>query len=267
MRTLKFAKPLMHGNDVRELQKLLHVPVDGQYGTATAAGVYKRKVALGYAKPDHVAGDLFHTYLTGKKKPTAAMAKRAAARKAKLSKVGTTSKTPKKAAEKPGALKATADHKMRATAEKTMRLLLSRESKVHYAQIRLMRTRTITTYAQLVAALDTAAGVTMDCSESDTLIDRVSGGKDPSNNGFSGTGFTGTILAESPTITKSQLRVGDKVLFGPGDGHHICTVLEPGPDPLLFSHGQEKGPMAIRLSVEAQYQPEGIRYRALVAKA
>jgi len=32
-------------------------------------------------------------------------------------------------------------------------------------------------------------------------------------------------------------------------------VLEPGADPLLCSHGQEKGPFAIAFSVESKYQP------------
>ena len=34
-------------------------------------------------------------------------------------------------------------------------------------------------------------------------------------------------------------------------------VMQPGADPLLFSHGQENDPIAIRESVEARYQPSG----------
>jgi hypothetical protein len=46
-------------------------------------------------------------------------------------------------------------------------------------------------------------------------------------------------------------------IFGRGTGHHVGMVLAPGADPLLFSHGQEKGPLLIRESVEARFQPSG----------
>jgi hypothetical protein len=40
-------------------------------------------------------------------------------------------------------------------------------------------------------------------------------------------------------------------------------VMQPGPDPLLFSHGQEKDPIAIRHSVEGRFQPAGSRFLRL----
>jgi hypothetical protein len=48
---------------------------------------------------------------------------------------------------------------------------------------------------------------------------------------------------------------GDLVVWGAYPGHHVALVLEVGPDPLLCSHGQEKGPIAIAFSAESKYQP------------
>jgi hypothetical protein len=45
------------------------------------------------------------------------------------------------------------------------------------------------------------------------------------------------------------------VVWGAYPGHHVALVLEAGSDPLLCSHGQEKGPLAINFSVESRYQP------------
>ena len=88
MKTLKLTSPLMSGLDVEKLQKLLRDKgmykgnIDGAYGPVTAQAVYRAKHYLGYAKPDKVAGDLLVSYLSGKRKVTAAMAKRAKARAA-----------------------------------------------------------------------------------------------------------------------------------------------------------------------------------------
>lgn len=269
-RTLQVKTPAMRGRDVEALQRLLHGKrylsggFDGIYGTATAAAVYRAKLALGYAKPDHVAGELFWKYLTGAKTPTAAMRKAAAKRRAVVSKTpaGSTSSSPAKHKPTKAELAAAHEAQVRAKAVRAMRLLLANEPRVHYAQIRPMRTRSIDTFAKLEAAV--RRGITFDCSESSTTIAHVAGAKDPNpGRHFDGVGYTGTML-QGPAITKSQLRPGDFVIFGPGTGHHVCVCLAAGSDPLLFSHGQEKGPIAIRLSVEARFQPPTIRYRRLV---
>jgi hypothetical protein len=41
-------------------------------------------------------------------------------------------------------------------------------------------------------------------------------------------------------------------------------VIEHGSNPLLFSHGQEAGPLAIRLSVEQQYQPAPATFLSII---
>ncbi len=37
-------------------------------------------------------------------------------------------------------------------------------------------------------------------------------------------------------------------------------MLVPGDDPLLCSHGQERGPIEIRFSTESRYQPETVTW-------
>jgi len=64
-------------------------------------------------------------------------------------------------------------------------------------------------------------------------------------------------------ITLAQARPGDLCVFGPGTGHHVVMVLQAGRDPLHFSHGQERDPIAIRHSVESKFQPPGARFLRL----
>jgi cell wall-associated NlpC family hydrolase len=57
-------------------------------------------------------------------------------------------------------------------------------------------------------------------------------------------------------IKKAEALPGDAVLYHYGaDGKHVAMFLEPGTqlDPLLFSHGIEAGPIAVRLSTENRY--------------
>lgn len=270
MKTLTVTKPFTRGSDVRHLQELLQRrkwlggKLDGVYGPATAQAVYHAKLLLGYGKPDQVAGDVLVAYLSGKKKPTAAMRARARRLATVKPKAGETSRTPTSKQTKADRA-AAHEAKVRADCVRVMHLLLGSEPRIHYAQIRPMATRTIISIPALEGRL--THGVTMDCSESSTLIARLAGAKDPNGHDFDQgvhhLAYTGEILDHCAAITRAQLKAGDQVVFGPGTGHHVCTVLEPGPDPLLFSHGQEKGPITIRLSVEAQYQPAGVRYRRL----
>jgi cell wall-associated NlpC family hydrolase len=63
------------------------------------------------------------------------------------------------------------------------------------------------------------------------------------------------LLEHMQAIAADAAQPGDLVVWGLPPGHHVALVLEPGPDPLLCSHGQEAGPVAIRFSVESEYQP------------
>ncbi|HVS86344.1 MAG TPA: hypothetical protein VHD91_12000 [Gaiellaceae bacterium] len=96
-----------------------------------------------------------------------------------------------------------------------------------------------------------------DCSGFATLCYAWAGAPDPNGLGFDGQGWTGTMLRHMTEIPLARVQPGDLVIWGPPPGHHVALVLEnDGEDPLLCSHGQEKGPLAIRFSVETRYQPE-----------
>ena len=55
--------------------------IDGVYGRGTASAVYNAKYDLGYLHPDHNAGDLLYSYLSGEKPLTLSMRALAAERK------------------------------------------------------------------------------------------------------------------------------------------------------------------------------------------
>lgn len=129
--------------------------------------------------------------------------------------------------------------------------------KIHYAQIRPMRTRRIASLHLLQQALQSPHGITADCSESVTMLCRLAGLDDPNGFGYDGHGFTGTLLHHLAHYTNPRsANVGALVVFGPGSGHHVCMVRHPGADPVLWSHGQESGPIYLRLSEEKRYQAE-----------
>ena len=138
---------------------------------------------------------------------------------------------------------------------RVMDLLVRERARVHYAQRRPMETRPIHSLHLLQQALDSPQGVTMDCSESVTLLCHVCGLDDPNGFDYDGHGFTGTLLHNLPQYTDPRrAKVGALVVFGPGSGDHVCMVRRPGPNPTLFSHGQESGPFYLTLSDEKRYQ-------------
>lgn len=91
MRTLKLTSPLTKGPVVREAQKALKDygcwvgKIDGAFGEMTARATTQARYMLGYrmgnVKP--VYDDGLHNFLTGRKKPTILMQRRAEARRKK----------------------------------------------------------------------------------------------------------------------------------------------------------------------------------------
>ena len=136
-----------------------------------------------------------------------------------------------------------------------MDLLVRNEPRIHYRQHRPVQTAHLSSLHLLQQALYLPHGVTMDCSESVTLLCHVCGLDDPNGFDYDGTGYTGTLLHHLPHYTDPRkAKVGALVVFGPGSGHHVCMVRHTGADPVLFSHGSERGPIWIRLSDEKRYQ-------------
>jgi hypothetical protein len=146
---------------------------------------------------------------------------------------------------------------VRARALWLMRLLLAEAPRVHYppGDRRTMTICGIATRAQLADALDD--GLTVDCSQAVTLIAHVAGAQDPNGAGYAADGYTGTLLRGSDHIPHESAKCGDLRVFGGGTGHHVAMVMAPGSDPLLFSHGAERGPVAILESAETRSQPAG----------
>jgi hypothetical protein len=118
---------------------------------------------------------------------------------------------------------------------------IENEPRIHYGEIRpipLGRTLPLRT----------------DCSGFVTLCYFLAGAPDPNGRDYDGSGYTGTLLGWLPHIRRGDATFGDLVVWGTFPGRHVAIVLEPGDDPLLCSHGSERGPLAIRFSDESRYQ-------------
>ena len=134
-------------------------------------------------------------------------------------------------------------------------LLIAREPQVDYPPHDVRTAADLATFKlteqQLHNLLERGGHIQADCSEMVTELCRWAGLADPNGLNYSYAGYTGTMLAHLPHYTNpQQAKVGALVVFGPGTGEHVCMVMTPGADPVLFSHGQEAGPIAIPLSDE-----------------
>lgn len=95
-------------------------------------------------------------------------------------------------------------------------------------------------------------GIQGDCSQTVQHICHMAGLADPCGHDYARAGFTGDLLAHLPHYDSSRAaEVGAIVVFGPGTGDHAVMVRKPGRDPIVFSHGQEAGPIFTTLSVQA----------------
>ena len=141
-----------------------------------------------------------------------------------------------------------------------MRQLIAHEPQVHYSQVR----------PYPFHLTKPVYPITLDCSSAVTLLCKWSGLHDPNGPKFNydGYGYTGTLL-DGPCphyFEPGRAKVGAIVIFGPGTGEHAAMVLEPDPrNPLLFSHGTERGPLAIRLHDEAQYHNPPTTFLSIAA--
>ena len=106
-----------------------------------------------------------------------------------------------------------------------------------------------------------------------TMICHIAGLKDPNGDRYRSDGFTGTLLAyaakrDAIYTNPKGAGIGAIVIFGPGTGEHACLVRRPdhratNPNPLLYSHGQERGPIFISLSAERQFQPAPVTFLSI----
>lgn len=233
VRSLHLTNPLMTGDDVTLAQQLLAKnpygsfppgAVDGEYGPATASATKRAKFALGFPddRCDSVFGPKLLGFLQGAPLPADYQARRQARQRTLV---------------QGGAIR----DKIVANAHWG----IQNEPQIHYQQLRPMDG----------LAHPRKLPLQTDCSGFVTLCFKWAGAPDPNGSQFNGQGYTGTMLQACTHIAKGAAQPGDLVVWGPPPGHHVAMVLEAGNDPLLVSHGQEKGPFEIRFSIETQYQP------------
>jgi cell wall-associated NlpC family hydrolase len=229
---LQLTNPHLKGPEATEAQQLLADnpygnfqpgAVDGEFGPMTAAATKQAKWALGYpAKAcDGAFGPHLAGFLRGKPLPPTYQARRNQRLK-----------------------HAAGQASVRAKIVQLARWGIQNELQIHYQQLRP------------VDGLDHPQQLPLhtDCSGFVTLCYKWAGSKeDPNGGNFTGA-YTGTMLTHCRHIPKSAAQPGDLVVWGAYPGHHVALVLEPGSDPLLCSHGQEKGPLAIKFSVESAFQ-------------
>lgn len=134
-----------------------------------------------------------------------------------------------------------------------MDYLVAQEPQVHYAEVRPMHLWKLPELKQAVEH----AGVTMDCSWSVTELCYLAGLADPNGRGYDGSGDTQVMFDHLPRYTRpTGASTGALCFFGiPGElsTQHVTMVRHPSPDPVLFSHGQERGPVYLPFSVESRY--------------
>lgn len=147
-----------------------------------------------------------------------------------------------------------------------MDFLVAHEPHVHYppGDRRTGSVYAIKTLQTLERRVLAPQGLTLDCSQSVELLCHVAGLQDPNGLGYRSDGYTGTLLDHLPHYRGPKgASVGALVVFGPGTGEHVCMVRHPGEDPILFSHGQERGPVYIRLSVERRYHRAPVTFLSI----
>jgi hypothetical protein len=236
LRPLALADPLITGDDVRGAQQLLATSpfgdfapgeVDGEYGQTTAAAVNRAKWALGYPKRalDGVFGPALQRYLEGAPLPAAFRA-RAALRKRQAAKGGD----------------------VRGRIVQQALWAIANEPSISYSNARPIDG----------TGKPAVVPLAIDCSGFVTLCYQWAGAPDPNGLGYTGGGFTGTILQHGRRIGRAAAQPGDLVVWGDGDGRHVALVLEPGADPVLASHGSDGGPKRVPFSAQnAWHQQQG----------
>jgi Putative peptidoglycan binding domain len=221
---LELAKPFVQGPVVAAFQAELArlgyaVQADGVFGPGTDAAVRAFQTSAGLAS-DGVVGPA----------TLAALSRAAAAQPG---------------AQHPGGLPVEAGR--RAALIKVLRWMISQEPAIHYTQDHAVR----------LAALGTpyASPLSTDCSGAIKLACAWAQVPDPNGIGLTvAEGYTGTMLTYCKHIVRSAAQPGDFLVLGDWPGSHACVLMDLAADPLLFSHGSEKGPAAVRLSDELAYQ-------------
>lgn len=233
--TVGVTTPMQTGAHVKDAQTLLSGTnafhqgfgvgeIDGQAGPVFGNAVKRAKRALGYPSSQCGSnfGPVLHAYLTGARKlpATYVIRRKARALAARVS--------PEKAARK--------------AAVSIAASMIAIAAQIHYAM-----TRPIDLSGPKIKA------GTWDCSGSCTRIFKLAGMPDPNGNGWNGSGYTGTIMAKCKQISRRDAQPGDLLVYGAYPGEHVVMVMSGTPSSgfMLFSHGEEAGPLHISEATEA----------------
>lgn len=132
------------------------------------------------------------------------------------------------------------------------------EPLIHYSQDLNLRMAAVHTPGAL--PLET------DCSGFYTLCCAWAGAPDPNGNDYDGHGFTGTVRAHCPQISLRDAQPGDPIVYGPGTGTHMVGIVSGAgtANPIVVSHGQERGPFQVRHSVEVASHSGGFTVHRVV---
>ena len=138
-----------------------------------------------------------------------------------------------------------------------MNWALRNTASIHYAQSRPI---------PLKAGKAHKLPLTTDCSGSTTICAYSAGLPDPNGRKYNGTGYTGTLRDHCKEIKRSQLRVGDIIIYGRGTGTHVVIVYNiTDTDIIVFSHGQESGPRLYTHSIQMAVHGSYCTYHTMVA--
>lgn len=236
MHTYHLMNPYERGEpkgDLKPLQvalkaaKLYNGEIDDEFGPGTADACRRAKYRLGYPikNVERSGGQTLLNYLTGAWKLPLAFSARRRARGYGIS----------------------AAEQHRANLVTLMEWAVRNEPAIHYVQARPMdeffRKQHLPWYT--------------DCSEFTTTLYKWAGVKaDPNHNGWNGLGNTDTLLG-GITIPLFQALPGDMVIWPPwSPSHHVAMIykMDVSSDPMICSHGQERGPAFYRLSIETAAQ-------------
>lgn len=134
---------------------------------------------------------------------------------------------------------------------------IAHQGAIHYAQTRPIPLRP----AHILPRLP----LRTDCSGWATICYRYAGAADPNGLGYSGQGYTGSLLRHMRHINRLAIRQGDLVVYGCKSnptGHHVAVIMSVGertPETIITcSHGSEAGPLEISVAHEAALQPDGL---------
>ncbi|HYV02564.1 MAG TPA: hypothetical protein VEM93_09580 [Actinomycetota bacterium] len=226
-KTIGLTDPLTTGEDVKTVQRLLVEnpfqdfkpgEIDGKYGTITAHATNSAKWLLGMRKKElnNLFGPVLHDYLSG------------AQGLPLLNKI-----------RRQRRLKAVQLPAVRDAMVSWCRWGIEHEPDIHYAKDRPIPSPPAGTVP-----------LTTDCSGSTIIFAHWAGVPPHPGMDYNGGGSSETMSDQLRQLSRQDIRPGDLVIW---PRHHVAVVMELGEDPLLETHGLERGPMSIRLSAEADF--------------